>query len=281
VGGILRPTLLPSLLRAVARNRAVGAADVRLFELRTCFQARPEGVEAILAGEGGRPLDRTPVQEARTLAGVLVGRRSPPGWNSRDDSPVDFYDLMACVEAARAVVGWHDGARWVDGDAAAWLSFLDPNERASLSRGRESVGWAGRVSVPALRAVGLEVPVYAFELNISALTPRKAPKFTFQKLSRFPPAERDLAVVVADEHSGQKVLQLAERAAARGLKGAAAAVELFDVYRGKGIADGARSLALRFRFRAMDRTLEDKEVDAAMGRIEKALESQVGASVRR
>ena len=281
VGGILRPTLLPSLLHAVARNRAVGNPDVRLFELRTCFLTRPGGVEAILAGADGRPLDKTPMLETRKLAGVLVGRRSPPGWNASTDDDVDFYDAMACVSAARDVIQWHDGMRWSTGGPAEALTFLDPRERAALTRGRDTVGWVGRIAIGALKAYKIDAPVYAFELDVGALTPRKAPRTQYSKISEYPAAERDLALVVPDSLSADEVISLAGKTATKGLKDAFKGVDVFDVYRGEGIPEGARSLALRFRFRALDRTLKDKEIDAVMGKVEKALAARHQLTVRR
>ena len=277
VGGILRPTLLASLLRAAARNRAVGAADVRLFELRPVFQTREEGHAHILAGDGRRPLDKPPVLERRTLAGVLLGRRHAPGWAGGDEA-VDYADLKAVVEVAEQVVGWR-GWSWRSDGAP---SFLDRRESASLegAGGRGSAGWMGRIAAPVLRAFELDAVAWAFELDLSRLAPKKVKPTKFEAFSRFPGSARDLALLVSDAVSAEDVLQIAEKAARKGMKTALRGVELFDVYRGAGVPDGTRSLALRFRFRAPDRTLEDKAVDATMAQVGKQLSQRDGISLR-
>ena len=277
VGGILRPTLLASLLRAAARNRAVGAADVRLYELRTVFQTREDGHANILAGDGRRPLDTPPVLERRSLAGILLGRRHAPGW-AGDEAPVDYADLKAVVEAAARSVGWR-GWSWRSEGAP---SFLDPRLSASLegAGGRGSAGWMGRITAPVLRAFELDAVVWAFELDLSRLAPKKSKPTKFEPFSRFPGSTRDLALVVSDAVPAEAVLQIAEKWARKGMKDALRGVELFDVFRGAGVPDGARSLALRFRFRAPDRTLEDRAVDATMARVGEQLSGADGVSLR-
>lgn len=277
VGGILRPTLLVSLLRAAARNRANGSSDVRLFELRPVFQTREGGYADVLAGDGSRPSDKPPVLERRTLSGILVGRRAPVGW-SQTDAEVDYADLKGVVDAAAAGIGWR-GWSWTAGEAP---SFLDPRQSASLegAGGRGSAGWMGRVAAPVLRAFDLDAVVWAFELDLSRLAPKKVKPVKFQGFSRFPGSTRDLAVVADDAVTSEQVLQDADKTARKGMKDAYRGVELFDVYRGKGVPDGARSLALRFRFRALDRTLEDKAVDATMAKVGQQLAQRDGVSLR-
>ncbi|HCP45212.1 MAG TPA: phenylalanine--tRNA ligase subunit beta [Deltaproteobacteria bacterium] len=277
VGGILRPTLLPSLLRAAARNRAMGAADVRLFELRRTFAMRDEGFEEIVAGRDGRPLDRTPARERTTVAGVLLGRRSPPGWKGEPQS-VDFFDLKACVEALEHLLGWQ-GYEWRPQELP---QFLDPREAAVLEgRGRQPrAGWMGRIRAGVLQAFELDTVAYGFELDIEALSPKRAKAPRYTPVSRYPRVERDMAFVVSDEHSASWVLEQAARVAKKGPKDSFQGVTIFDVYRGENIAAGSRSLALRFQFRAPDRTLEDKAVDAVMTQVESKLCGQEGITLR-
>ena len=277
VGGILRPTLLPSLLRGVARNLAMGSKDVRLFELRHTFRMRDEGFTAILEGRNGRPLDRTPAVERLTASGVLVGRRSPAGWSTAEER-VDLFDVRGCVDRLEAVLGWR-GWSWQAGDLPP---FLDPREAATLvgAGGRGTAGWIGRIAVPVLRAFDLDQVVYAFELDIDTLASKSARVPQFVPFSRFPMVERDLAFVVPDDLPAGKVVDAAERVARKGMKDAFRGVEVFDVYRGKGVADGHRSLALRFRFRAPDRTLEDRAVDGTMTQVQRRLSGQLGIELR-
>ncbi len=279
VGGILRPTLIASLLASASRNLNHGASDLRLFEIRNTFLARPDGFAAILQGDGVRPSDRPPVLETRTLSGVLVGRRTPPGWDGEAPA-VDLFDAKAAVAAALDHLE-SKGFRWSqDGDLPPWLQA---SESALLLRpGREVQvgGVIGRVAVPVLRAFDIDRVVYAFELDLAAVAPKKTRPLTFQPLSRFPGAERDLAVVVPDGIPAEWALDAADKAARKSAKGSFQGVTVFDVYRGAGVPDGSRSLALRFRFRSLEQTLEDKAVDFAMAEVEKQLTSRDGVVLR-
>lgn len=279
VGGILRPLLLPSLLDAASRNLARGAEDVRLFELRRTFLAREEGFGDILAGDGERPSDRTPVVERRTLAGLIIGRRAPTGWDG-DAPDVDFFDARGLADLALDTLE-SKGFRWTaDGELPP---FLAERQSALLVRpGRELqvAGWCGRIAVPTLRAFELDRVVWAFEFDVDTVAPRKSKPLAFQAPSRFPGATRDLAVVVPDAIPSAVILELASKAISKKAKGTFLGARVFDVYRGEGIEAGHRSLALRFQFRADDRTLSDKEVDAALSAAEGALAGRDGVTVR-
>ena len=279
VGGILRPALIPSLLAAASRNVNHGAQDVRLFELRNTFLARPDGFSAILQGDGARPSDRPPVLETRKLAGILLGHRSPGGWHG--DSPnVDLFDVKLAVTTALDLLG-SKGFRWSrDGDLPVWL---DPSESALLVRpGREVQigGVIGRVAVPVLRAFEIDRVVYAFEIDLPRVAPKRSKQLKFQPFSRFPGAERDLAVVVPDTIAAEWAVETAAKAARKAAKDAFRGAAVFDVYRGPGVPPGARSIALRLRFRSNDRTLEDRAVDSAMAQVEKQLTSRDGVVLR-
>lgn len=279
VGGILRPLLLPSLLAACSRNLHQGASEVRLFELRTTFLARPAGFAAILAGDGGRPDHRTPVIERRAVAGVMVGARRPPNWEGEGPN-VDFFDVRGAADSVLSALSSR-GFRW---SAEATLPpFLDAREAAVLVRPGRDVqvaGWAGRIAVPALRAFDLDRVVYAFELDIDMVAPKKTKASTFVTPSRYPGLQRDLAIVVPDATSAEWATETASKAAAKASKGSFQSAEVFDVYRGTNIPTGHRSIALRLRFRALGRTLQDGEVDAAMAQVEKQLLSRDGVTLR-
>jgi len=131
-----------------------------------------------------------------------------------------------------------------------------------------------------LRAFGLDLVVYAFEIDIALISGRKKNVSAFQSFSRFPGLERDLAFIAPDDVAAGWLLEQAERVARKLQKDSFQGVEVFDVYRGKGIPDGSRSVGLRFRFRAPDRTLEDKKVDGVMSQVERRLCEQPGVILR-
>lgn len=276
VGGVLRPSLLPSLLRAVARNRATGAEDVRLFEVRRVFSMRDDRFASTLS-EGSRPTDRPPVIERCNVAGVLVGRRDAPGWDA-SDAALDFSAVKACAEGVLSTLG-AAGWKWSSEDLP---EFLDPRESAVLAGagGRGAAGWVGRIAVPVLRAFELDTVAWAFELDLEKLAPKRQKVPEFKPFSRFPGATRDLAFVVPDDVSAGELLERATRTARKGLKDAFLGAHIFDVYAGDGLPEGTRSVALRFSFRALDRTLEDKAVDGVMNKVEQQLSQTEGVVLR-
>jgi len=277
VGGILRPTLLSSLLHSAEKNRAMGAEDLRLYELRRVFLAREEGFDVILEGDGRRPLERTPVIERTMLTGLLAGRRRAAGWDRGDES-VDLFDAKACVEEVQRALDCK-GFEWSTVDLPP---FLDKREAAVLvGKGKQGVGaWVGRIDASVLRAFDLDVVVYAFEIDVARIAGRKRRASSFKPFSRFPGVERDLAFIAPDDVAAGWLLDQAERVARKLQKDSFQGVEVFDVYRGKGIPDGTRSVGLRFRFRALDRTLEDKKVDGVMAQVERRLCEQPGVILR-
>jgi phenylalanyl-tRNA synthetase beta chain len=278
VGSSLRTLLLPALLRSVERNRNAGNVNLRLFELRPVFRLAANGIRS-----PERSADHTPLDERLHLGAVLTGRRNPPGW-SQGGEGVDFYDLRALVDTVLRALGGKAG-RWevkaLPPDAA--MPWLDPNEAAILQGpGRaEPLGWMGRIAVPALRAFGVDAPVYAVELDLGELAPKRPSTPKHRPFSRFPGAERDLALVVPDAVSAAAILDLASRVGRKALGDAFQGVMVFDVFRGGHLPAGTRSLALRFTFRALDRTLSEAEIDAAMTQLLGKLTERDGVEIRR
>lgn len=252
---VLRRTLLPSLLRRVERNLARGVRDVRLFEIGTSFRAGP-------AGEA--PVERT------HLALAFTGRRRPMHWAS-DDAPFDIWDLKSLLEFVADLV--QPGCEVavgapVEGRFLAQLGFTVRLEGASVG--------AGGVVAPK----SLDVPAWAgdvlaleLELPVVPVVP-EAP--VYRSLPAHPAMERDLALLVPTGTAASEVEGVARAAAGELLE----ALQAFDLYEGKGLPEGTRSIGWRFRFRAPDRTLTDEEVDPIMRRIQKRLDDELGVRRR-
>lgn len=257
----LRHSLLPALLRRLERNLARGNRDVRLFELGTVFSAR---------GAGELPDERP------HLAAVLHGRRTPGHWSAPAE-PVDLWDLKGLLGDVGRVV-WEGGWR-VDPapagdpdptglrDTAAGFHLVDPEG--------EPVGWGGRVAPGALDLPAWAGDVWALEASLP-VEPGPPGTIAFEALPTHPGVERDLALLVPDGRTVGEVSALIEERGGPTLRD----IEVFDVYRGEGIPAGFRSVAVRLRFRAADRTLEDREVDAAVGTLTGALEEELDVGLR-
>jgi phenylalanyl-tRNA synthetase beta chain len=257
---ILRPTLIPGLLKNAAHNLSRGADAVRFFEIGKAYSLKDGAV-----GEGWR------------VAGILLGPVLDARWQSARASRAGFADAKAAVEE---LVG--EGITWAkpgEGAAGRWICdplFHPANSLRALADGKPiaTVGWLHpRVA----RAFDLEREgAVLFEANLDRLAERAAAGARFREFSRLPVSRRDLALVL------DKAKPYAEvEAAARGCKIAELQdILLFDVYEGKGIPDGKKSLAVRLTFGLSDRTLTDAEVAGFVEKIVAALGARVGAVLR-
>jgi phenylalanyl-tRNA synthetase beta chain len=254
---VMRTTLVPSLLRNAALNRSRRVEDVRLYEIaRTYGPAVP-----------GAPGDAPATEELR-LAGLLTGRRNPPGWTSGSEA-VDFYDAKGAVSAALDALGVA-----APSFAAPGPGWLHPRHSAAISSSGATVGAVGEVHPRVAAAFDLPRGVLAFELLMDPLVRASALVPRYRPIPRFPAVLRDLAVVVAERVPAAALLAAVREEAL---------VEdamLFDVYRGPPIAEGRKNLALAIRYRAPDRTLTDAEADAAHARIVARLAAAFGAELR-
>ena len=247
---MMRTSLVPSLLRNAGHNLRQRVEDVRLYELASVYHPRPPGFPADV-----------PAREDLRLAGVMLGRRHPPGWaTGREPEPADFYDLKAALEGVLAAAGI-EAAEWTP----AVEPWLHPRAAASLVAtpdvGREVLGWAGEIHPRVARAFDLPGGVLAFELSFPGLLRLARLTPAHRGVPRFPAVLRDLAVVVADPvPAAQIVARVREEALVE-------AVTLFDVYRGPPIPEGQKNLALAIRYRAAERTLTDAEADEVHARI--------------
>jgi phenylalanyl-tRNA synthetase beta chain len=253
--GYLRANVLPSLLKRVEHNWSRGVHDVRLFELATSFER----------GGGERQ-----VREEPRLAAVVTGRRSPTHFEAPSDA-FAIWDLKGLLVDA-ALLTWADVL--VESGAPEGYGLV-ASEGFTLRRGTGVVGWGGRVASNAVDAPPWADPVWGLELVLPE-TPAAHASPRFRALPPFPAVDRDLALVVSDR-LGAAAIDAAIRAHGGPML---REVGLFDLYRGKGVPEGHRSLAYRLRFVSLDRTLTDEEVDRAVAGIVTHLKEAMGVERR-
>lgn len=255
----LRRALVPALLRRVEYNFARGVRHVRLFEIGTVF------------APGATPQD-LPV-EATHLAAVVSGARVPPHW-SGEAGAFDVWDLKALLTAVAAALGLGaDAVRPAeDGGAPPYLPGLS-FDVFGADGGR--VGRGGRIAPDAVDAPAWADPVWAFEVRLDpAMAATPTPQF--RALPAYPATERDIALLVPETTPAARVEAVIRAAGGAYLE----ATHPFDVYRGRGVPAGLRSVAFRLRFRAPDRTLRDDEADAATERVLRRLRDELGVERR-
>jgi len=232
---ILRPALLPGLLRAVAYNAAHGEPAVALFESGTVFAPPPEGA----------PLPRE--RRALAFARASYARRAP----HEPDRAVDVYDATAALTALAQELRVTDLQL-----EAASIDGFHPTRAARVLVDGNVVGSVGEVAAGVVDALSLVAPVVACELDADAFLAGARTARAARPVSRFPASNIDLAFVVDDRVPAAAVQTTLVGAGGDLLEH----VALFDVFRSDALGASKVSLAFALRFRALDRTLTDDEV---------------------
>jgi phenylalanyl-tRNA synthetase beta chain len=254
----LRDSLVPGLLRRVEHNWAHGTRDVRLFEIGTVFL--PAGPEQLL-------------REEVRVAAAFTGARQPAHWTGTGrDEALDVWDLKDTLEQVAGALGGSHVAH----DEPSWMAALTaPGTRLLLRRGEQEVGGGGRAGESAIDAPAWAGAVWVLEARLSASGDAVA-ETRYRPIPEFPATERDLALLTPSGVDTARVAVVIREAAGPLLE----TLQVFDVYEGAGLPEGARSVAWRLRFRAEDRTLTDAEVDPAVTRVLRALEENLGVRRR-
>ena len=249
----MRASLWPGLVKALQHNLNRQQTRVRLFESGLRFVGQLDELK----------------QEAM-LAGVLCGSRLPEAWaNGRE--AVDFYDLKADVEALLNYAGAGAGFSFVAGEHPA----LHPGQTARIERDGQLVGFMGALHPELAKTLGLDQPVFLFELVLAEVAAGRLPQF--RELSRFPEVRRDLALLVSREVSAESMLGEIRAQAGEYLTD----LRLFDVYQGKGIDPLSKSLAVGLTWQHPSRTLNDEEVNENLQRIIASLGERFQATLRK
>ena len=259
---VLRPSLLPGLLKNAQYNLSRGADAVRLFELGKAYSQK-DGAAS----------------EQWRAAGLLLGPVLDARWQSARAPRAGFPDAKAAVEellAGLGAVAWAKPGETAAGRWACDPLFHPSNALRALLDGSPvaTVGW---LHPRAARAFDLDREgAVLFEADLEKIASRPAPRTLFQEFSPLPVSRRDLALVV-DKTAAYKSVEDAVRACA---VAELHEILLFDVYEGKGIPEGKKSLAIRLTFGRSDRTLTDAEVAGFVAKIVAALAEKLGAALR-
>lgn len=245
---VLRRSLWPGLLAALARNAARQAERVRLFETGKVFDAK--------RGESVR------------LGAVVCGPAAPEQWG-RARRGADFYDLKGDVEAMLAAAG----ATAIEFQRSSRTGLAAGRAACALARG-ETVAEFGVIDAQLSAQWDLPPATLMLELDLDALA--EPPVAQARAIPRFPTVRRDLSLIVPMELCAARLQATVRRHAGKRLS----ALRVFDVYTGKGVPDGTRSIGIGLIFRDLSRTLTDAEVDAAVSAIVSGLSEEVGVYVR-
>lgn len=248
---VMRTSLLPGLLSTLKYNVHRQQKQLNLFETGLRFIRR----------EGG-------IAQDGMIAGLRYGPRETEAWNADSREWADFYDIKGDVERLLALSG--GSFRF----GAFTHPSLHPGQAAEVSHDGQSIGYVGAVHPRIVRELDLNGPVLAFELRLDALLTGGVPAFA--PISRYPGIRRDIAIVLDQSHSWEAVESCIRQAGPTYLT----EIRLFDVYAGKGVTSGRKSFAIGLILQEISRTLTDDEIESAIGRILKALDENLGATLR-
>ena len=256
---VMRQSIIPGLLRSVAYNQSRGVKNVQLYETGVVFYAH----------EGKKQ-----PKEKRKVAGVLAGTMREAGWN---DAPAafDFFDGKGVVESlARELALPKLRFKALSADEAP---HVQPGRAAAVLSGGTELGWVGELHPLAVDAYQAEAPIVAFELDVDALVKAARPARDYRDVPTFPAVSMDVAFVVDEAVTCEKLMQCMSSAGGKLLEDA----RLFDVYRDEErVGADKKSMAFALTYRAADRTLTSEEVDKAHERLVKKVCAATGAEVR-
>ena len=254
---LVRTTLLTNLFENAARNFSRKYEDVRLFELAPVFLPK------------ALPVTEQP-DEILKLGGILSGRREPVGWG-QDGELLDFYDAKGVVEELFAALSI---SRYTVEQGEHFA--LHPGKTAVFKKGKEVLAVVGEVHPAVQEAFDIAKKLYVFEMDVATLLSHTAKNFTSQSLPKYPGISRDLALIVSEETAAADIERVIKKNAGPYFKD----VSLFDLYTGKQIGEGKKSLAFALYFQSGERTLKDEEIDAACKQIVEAAGKELGAELR-
>lgn len=254
---VMRPSVLPTLLEAAARNADRGYPDVGLFEI------------------GPQYSGTAPEDQASVAAALRAGQAISRHWLDRA-RPVDAFDAKADAERVLEALGAPVANLQVSPDAPAWYH---PGRSGALRLGPKVLAWFGELHPRVLRAFDARGPVVACEVFLDAL-PQPKQKGGKAKppadLPAFQPVVRDFAFVVDEAVPAEKAVRAAKGADKQLIQ----QVEVFDLYRGKGLPENSKSLALAVTLQPRDKTLTEAELEAVSAKIVQQVTKATGGSLR-
>lgn len=261
---VMRQSLLFGGLESIAHNANRKNPNLRFFEFGNVYHFSKEKQNA--------EMPMAAYKEECHLGLWVTGKRVTGSWAHPDEAS-SFYELKAYVENILRRIGLNPGTIVVRGSDNNIFS----KGIAIENRGGKLLVEMGIVSKALLKSSGIENPVYYADLNWSALAKvvRKN-KVGYKEISKYPPVSRDLALLIDKSVDFAQIEAIAYQTEKKLLK----RVELFDVYEGKNLPEGKKSYAVNFILQDESKTLNDKQIDAVMGKLINNIKAKLGAELR-
>jgi phenylalanyl-tRNA synthetase beta chain len=258
---ILRPSTIASMLKTLNHNIRVGNSRMRLFELGKSFHRVNENVPTFIKT----------FMEKQELTIAIAGKAFPKQW-SMAERDVDYYDIKGVAEGLLAQLRI-EGLKYKE--VQEEIPAFSKNTVAIMQK-KQIVGYVGEVNNKIKKHYDIEMPVFIAWFDMSVLNGIEPVKPYYSKVAPFPGSTRDLAFIVAKEVKADDILNQIMQNGGKLLQ----SVNIFDVYEGKNVANGKKSLAYSLHFAAPDRTLKDSEVDQAINKVIQTIEKKFEAELR-
>jgi phenylalanyl-tRNA synthetase beta chain len=252
--GVLRTTLIPSLLRSVSLNVNRDSRDLMLYELSKVFRRQ----------------DGTLPQEPQLLTLAVTGQQGGQHW-AQPARTLDVFDLIGALELLTEQLRLLP-CRMV----ATPVSYCHPGKSALIMRGDEPIGVVGEIHPTVLAAFDLSQPVMVAEVDFDRFIGQGVQPTLYRQVPRFPSVTRDLSLIIDATVEAGQILTFIQGFRPDLLR----VVRLFDVYAGKPVPSGKKSLTFALTYRADDRTLTDEEVHVIHGQVVEALRTRFGGQLR-
>lgn len=253
---VLRPSLLPGLLTCITHNINHRVNDIALFEIGRVFL----------------PTDGSKFHEQLKLAIAITGNRQLPFWSGAErDAKYDIFDMKGILEDFTEQFGLK---------GTTFTRATDPNplfvEWGKICQGKIEIARFGQVFPPLARKWDMRNPVFLAEWNMDVVLARRNPHHNFKSINEMPSSRRDVAMLVSSNTTHETILIAIKKARIPYLE----TVQLFDIFKGKGIPEGHQSMAYAFTYRSTERTLTDNEVNESHKKVLDVLQQNIHAIIR-
>ena len=244
---VMRPSLLSGLLKTFSYNYNRSEGNLKIFEIGSVFHK----------------INKSKIFEKVLVGGLISGQKENVSW-SRPQTEVDFYDLKGDLETIFNNFSFRKGS----------MPFLHEGKTALIFKEKKQLGYMGSLSPKVMEKLDIKQDIYFFELSLESLVPSERKKF--KRFSHFPLAQRDLSFFTDTDVEVKEVMDLIILKSGKELKD----INIFDLYEGKGVPKGKKSLTFSLSWQATNRTMTDLEIDHIVENIVSSLSVKLNAKLR-
>ena len=244
---VMRPSLLSGLLKTFSYNYNRSEGNLKIFEIGSVFHK----------------INKSKIFEKVLVGGLISGQKENVSW-SRPQTEVDFYDLKGDLETIFNNFSFRKGS----------MPFLHEGKTALIFKEKKQLGYMGSLNPKVIEKLDIKQDIYFFELSLESLVPSERKKF--KRFSHFPLAQRDLSFFTDTDVEVKEVMDLIILKSGKELKD----INIFDVYEGKGVPKGKKSLTFSLSWQATNRTMTDLEIDHIVENIVSSLSVKLNAKLR-